>query len=386
MSYRFHVIALPHTQTHKRHNACAYTMKVFNFCKMMTSLGHTVFHYGAEDSNPPCTEHVQVISLEEQRLLFGEQDYKKDMYNIVWDENLPYWQLCNSRSVVEILKRKQPKDFICIIGGSCQQPIAKAMPKDVMSVEFGIGYRGVFAEYKVFESYSHMHKIWGKQNVDRDGSFYEVVIPNYFDPEEFPLVTKKEDYFLYLGRLVKRKGIHIAVQTTQILGADLKIAGQGVTSWDAKQHILTTAEATYTGNHLDYVGYADVKKRAELMGKAKAVFVPTIYVEPFGGVNVEAQMCGTPVITTDWGAFPETVEHGRTGYRCRTLEQFLWAANNVDQLNSRYIHERAVRLYSLDKVRLMYHEYFSMLYDLWEKGWSGLSRFNQRTDLDWLEH
>ena len=34
---------------------------------------------------------------------------------------------------------------------------------DVMTVEYGIGYNGTFAKYRVFESYAHMHKIWGAQ-------------------------------------------------------------------------------------------------------------------------------------------------------------------------------------------------------------------------------
>ncbi len=66
--FRFHVVALPHTKTHKDFCACAYTMKVFNFCKMMHDLGHEVYHYGAEGSDPPCTENVQIISTQEQAL------------------------------------------------------------------------------------------------------------------------------------------------------------------------------------------------------------------------------------------------------------------------------------------------------------------------------
>jgi len=42
------------------------------------------------------------------------------------------------------------------------------------------------------------------------------------------------------------------------------------------------------------------KERAELMGGAIAVIAPSMFPEPFCLVVIEAQMCGTPTITTDW--------------------------------------------------------------------------------------
>ena len=93
-------------------------------------------------------------------------------------------------------------------------------------------------------------------------------------------------------------------------------------------------------------------------------------------------MTGTPVISTDFGAFTETVEHGKTGFRCHTLQQFVWAAQHVGELDSRYIHQRAVGNYSMNRVKWMYHEYFSMLDDLWDRGWNQMSK--DRCELDWL--
>lgn len=68
----FHVTTLPHTKTNLDFCACAYTMKVKNFCHMMMSLGHEVFHYGAEGSQVDCTEHIQIISDAEQQKFFGD--------------------------------------------------------------------------------------------------------------------------------------------------------------------------------------------------------------------------------------------------------------------------------------------------------------------------
>jgi glycosyltransferase involved in cell wall biosynthesis len=118
------------------------------------------------------------------------------------------------------------------------------------------------------------------------------------------------------------------------------------------------------------------------MGKARAILAPSRYLEPFGGVAVEAQLMGTPVISSDWGGFSETVEHGKTGFRCRTLSQFVDACGAVGKLDPRYIRRRAVDLYSLDRVKWMYQEYFTMLDDLWQpKGWGLITG---DSDVNWL--
>lgn len=377
---RFHVVALPHTTTSKEYNACAYTQKVLNFCKMMMELGHEVYHYGTEGSTVECTEHISITNKQIQKRFFGDYDWKKDFFKIEWDSNLPYWADHNARAIIEIQNRKKPNDFLCLISGHCQKPIADAVGKDMFVVEYGVGYSGVFSKFRVFESYAQMHKVYAMFEGEKaDGKFYDAVIPNYFDPADFPFSEKKDDYLLYLGRLITRKGILVAVETAKALNLPLKIAGQGIKEY--KPGRIVSDELTIKYDKLEYVGYADIKKRGELMSHARAVFVPTYYIEPFGGVAVEAMMCGTPVLTTDWGAFTETVQHGVTGYRCRTLDQFVWAAGNVQKLDYKKIRDLTIANYSIKKIGKMYQEYFNMIYDLRGKGWYNIK---ERHNLNWL--
>ncbi len=105
------------------------------------------------------------------------------------------------------------------------------------------------------------------------------------------------------------------------------------------------------------------------MGGALALLTPTYYVEPFGGVAVEAQLCGTPVLASDWGAFTETVQVGVSGFRPCTLAVWGAAVREVPALDRARIRQRAIELYSTETCARLYEHYFARLMGLWGAGW-----------------
>lgn len=353
---RFHCLGLPHTVSNKEYVACAYTQKVVKFCKMMKALGHEIIHYGHEDSDVDCTEHVTVLGNKDLEIAYGNYDWRKNFFK--FDVNDHAYQTFYKNAIREVGLRKKPFDFILPFWGSGVRPICDAHQHDMIVVEPGIGYAGGhWARFKVFESYAIYHAYYGLDAVGTcRQDWYDVVIPNYFDPEDFTYNPKKENYFLYLGRVYDGKGVNIAIQACELAGVKLVIAGQKDDSY-----ILPS--------HVEYVGYADSKLRNRLMSNAKGSIIASMYIEPFGGVQVENLFCGTPTITTDWGAFVENNIHGVTGFRCRTMNDFAQAIRNIDSIDPMNCRKWAEN-FSLNKISKMYERYFQDVSNIYERnGW-----------------
>jgi glycosyltransferase involved in cell wall biosynthesis len=170
------------------------------------------------------------------------------------------------------------------------------------------------------------------------------------DLDGFPVGNGSGEYALFLGRMFAGKGVDLAARLAREADMPLVIAGK--MREESEIEYFEAKVKPLLDDDIVYVGEVDHATKLELLGNARCLLNPIIWPEPFGMVMIEALACGTPVVTTGFGAAPEIVEDGVVGFVCNTEPELLEALARVDAIDrgrcrsiveERFSAERMVR-------------------------------------------
>jgi glycosyltransferase involved in cell wall biosynthesis len=184
--------------------------------------------------------------------------------------------------------------------------------------------------YDIVAKHVHLIAISDAQRADNSDVPYAGTVHNGIDLDAYPYRAVKDDFLVYMGRANPGKGAKEAILIARRAGLPL-------------QMILKRSEPSerdYFEREIEPLLAADVELhenvphdvKVDLLGRARAMIFPIHWPEPFGLVMVEAMACGTSVVTTNWGAAPELVADGVTGFRRDGEDDLVEALSRVDEL------------------------------------------------------
>lgn len=394
-----HVTSIPHSRTSKEFTTCAFTQKTRNILKLFSRYmpNIRVIHYGVEGAERfDGIEYVDVLSSEMFEEVDSQSGWREGKEIIIVPEAHINFQTFINNTVREVRARSDPRDIVVVpYGGYFRKMCADIGLANVL--EPGIGYEGWFSPYRGWESYAWMHYVKGrsKETFFTEMQF-DTVIPGFFDPEDFDYegtrclkATNSWDclggdgggapyeglpppgtYFLFIGRLIPAKGPELV---NDLVLRHLPPSYRTVTTADGREHPVKLIVAgqgdesrffDLSDDRIIYLGTVDFDRRNLLMAGALAGIYPTLYFEPFGYVVIETNLMGTPVITTDWGAFTETVINGYNGFRIRRMRHLVRAATAImrGEISAADCRRRAVDNYSY---RATAPRFMAWLNDIW---------------------
>jgi len=195
------------------------------------------------------------------------------------------------------------------------------------------------------------------------------VIPNAVDTERFkPRLVERDNSILYVGRLVRRKGVHILIEAFKILqrrGLEVKLVIGGKGYMEPLLRLLASDI-----DNIVFLGAVSEETKPSLFSEVKVFTLPSLAGESFGVVLLEALSSGTPVVATRVGGVPEIIAEGRDGLLVEPGDSEELAEAVASLLKSPSLwskmslnaRKKAVEKYSIDKVGRLYEEtYFEAL-------------------------
>jgi glycosyltransferase involved in cell wall biosynthesis len=185
-----------------------------------------------------------------------------------------------------------------------------------------------------------------------DAARVDSVVYNPIDVDSWPLGRHKQDYLLFVARMVEEKGPHRAIRVAQETERPLVLAGPVQPGHE--RFFATEVQPHIDGRQIRYVGEVGGVRKQQLFADAFAFLMPIRWPEPFGLVMVESLAAGTPVLAFAHGAAPEIIEHGVNGFLVRDEHEMAALVERAADLDPVRCRQTAADRFAPDHVAAAY--------------------------------
>ncbi|MGB0383971.1 MAG: glycosyltransferase family 4 protein [Ardenticatenaceae bacterium] len=169
--------------------------------------------------------------------------------------------------------------------------------------------RGTFQQIDRFIALTEFaaQKLVESQFTTRD----KIAILGNFLPEPLPppgFFDDHEPYVIFMGRLSAEKGVDTLIKAMAgVPNLKLKVLGVGP---EAER---LQALGQQLQGRVEFLGFVAGEKKWELLRRALAVVVPSVWYEHFPLTILESFAAATPVLASKLGSLPHIIREGETG-------------------------------------------------------------------------
>lgn len=182
------------------------------------------------------------------------------------------------------------------------------------------------------------------------------VVYNPIDVDSWPVGYHKEDYLLWVARMVAEKGPHRAIKVAKAVNRPLILAGPVQPGHE--RFFANEVQPHIDGRMIRYVGEVGGARKQRLFADAFAFLMPITWPEPFGLVMIEALAAGTPVLAFANGAAPEIIQHGVNGFLVRDDDEMAAVVEQAAEISPDECRRTAAERFAPDQVASAYERVY----------------------------